>query len=261
MSSDMNLARELYQSRGFWIAPKLLGQAQLATLHEAMDDVMDGFYDRGIEPIDTAGQSYDPRDTIRDINQVHLANQAIHDLVTSTDLAAMLAEVLGAKALQIWGTQLFHKPAALSRKCNIGWHQDYFFHKKYFEPESEIFTVWIAISDVLENSGPVQMVPGSHKWGFYDIQSSPKEYILEQLGKEQQALWQELPVLLPAGCFSVHHSLTFHGSYSNLSDIPRRSIAIRFRTEKSKPTSGSMVDLSDLQSYPIVLGIPEDFEF
>ena len=258
----MNLASELYQERGFWVAPKLLlGQAELDTLHEAMDDVMDGFYDRGTEPIDTAGQSYDPRDTIRDINQVHLANQAIHDLVTSTDLAAMLSELLDAKALQVWGTQLFHKPAALSRKCNIGWHQDYFFHKKYFEPGSEIFTVWIAISDVLENSGPVQMVPGSHKWGFYDIQSSPKEYILEQLDKEQQERWQELPVLLSAGRFSVHHSLTFHGSYSNLSDVPRRSIAIRVRTEKSKPTSDFMVALCDLQSYPIVMGTPEDFEF
>ncbi|WDE09262.1 phytanoyl-CoA dioxygenase family protein [Thalassomonas viridans] len=258
MNIDFEQARTQYREKGFWQSDSIFDELRVEQINMAMDDVMDGLYDTGIQARDTAGPGFNAKDTIRDINMVHLANSDIAELVCDPALIDILAGLFDAKALQIWGSQLFHKPPALSRKCNIGWHQDFYFHGKFFAPESEIFTVWIAMSDVAENSGPVRMVPGSHKWGFYDIQSTPKEYVLQQLTAAQSRQWQEQPVVLAPGAFSVHHTLTYHGSYSNLSDQPRRCIALRMRTDKSTPCQGAKLDLKNTDAYPVVFGSEAD---
>ena len=46
--------------------------------------------------------------------------------------------------------------------------------------------------------------------------------------------WEEVPAIPPPGGVSLHHKFTFHGSDANVSNEPRRSLAVHLRTERSR---------------------------
>ena len=82
---------------------------------------------------------------------------------------------------------------------------------------------------MIDLSGPIRFVKGSHRWGFLDQG--------DFFGKDQQALrkeiklpkresWDEESALMLCGRLSVHHCLTFHGSHANISDASRCSLAV-----------------------------------
>jgi ectoine hydroxylase-related dioxygenase (phytanoyl-CoA dioxygenase family) len=119
----------------------------------------------------------------------------------------------------------------------VGWHQDKHYWRYW---EGEVFTVWIAVSNVTEQSGAMRFVRGSSRWGYlegsnffqHDIASGRRA-----LRVPDGAAWEEVPAVLPPGAFSIHHALTLHASGPNLEDTPRRSFAVHMRTEKSRPVA------------------------
>ena len=168
------------------------------------------------------------------IEMPQLANRAIMDLISHPALGALAAEITGASMVQVWWVQLLYKPPVDENKNTIvGYHQD----RQYWnvwDDGSELFTAWVALSDVREESGPMNFVPGSHRWGLLnqgDFFQDKKGEIQVPEGEE----WNEVTAVLPPGGVSFHHCLTFHGSGPNYSSEPRRSFAIHMRTDKSKP--------------------------
>jgi len=120
----------------------------------------------------------------------------------------------------------------------VGWHQD-----KHYWPywEGEVFTAWVAVSDVRADCGPMRFVRGSNHWGYLeggDFFGSDDERQRSKIPVPDGAEWVEVPAILPPGAVSFHHRLTLHASGPNTSDRPRRSFAIHLRTEKSKPIFG-----------------------
>jgi len=84
-------------------------------------------------------------------------------------------------------------------------------------------------------------VRGSHRWelnfgGDFDDALDGKER--ERYGVPDDAGWDEVPSVMPAGAFSLHHQFLFHGSRPNTSDSARRSLAIHVCTEKAIPKPG-----------------------
>ena len=81
-----------------------------------------------------------------------------------------MAALTGAKMVQVWATQLLHKPGGPEATGQVGWHQDFQYWNTWWKPESEVFTAWLALSDALsdieESSGPMCFVPCSHGWGL-----------------------------------------------------------------------------------------------
>ena len=164
--------------------------------------------------------------------------------------------------IQIFATQLLVKPPNRtgSDKGNVGWHQDMFHWKNWWEERSEIFTVWIAISDVTADSGPVIYARGSNHWGLLNqghFHSRDHAAWEKERKLPEGATWDEVPAVLAPGEAVFHHRYTFHGSAANVSDTPRRSFVAHLRTEKSwaLPDSGYYVkDYSDEEHCPVIYG-------
>lgn len=254
MSSD-TFASKFYQENGFWMSDSLFDSSVMDQVDDAIDELIDLCDTTDLVPKDNKNSgNFDPSKNTRVIEMPHLFNDVIYDFITDSELSKVLASVVGAKKLQIWGAQLFHKPPGPFKGCNIGWHQDYYFNKRYWAEKSELFTAWIAVSDVEEHCGPVRYVPGSHKWGFVDIQSCPKEYFISNLNIPSGEDWQEIPAVLAKGALVIHDKYTIHGSYSNLSNVPRRSIVIRFCTENSELLNKDHENMFvDPRSYPVTV--------
>lgn len=228
-------ARIRYEQDGFYVHDQpLLPQAVIDAAIQGMDAVRAGEYDTGNVPQPSPWNPGDDPTKLCKIEMPQVANRAIMNLVSHPALGQLAAEITGASMVQVWWVQLLYKPPSdHAGQAIVGYHQD----QQYWDvwdDDSELFTAWVALSDVNAESGPMNFVPGSHRWGLLnqgDFFQDKKGEIQVPEGES----WNEVTAILPPGGVSFHHCLTFHGSGPNTSAAPRRSFAIHLRTDKSRP--------------------------
>jgi ectoine hydroxylase-related dioxygenase (phytanoyl-CoA dioxygenase family) len=184
-----------------------------------------------------------------------VANRAVMELVSHPTLGALAAAITGAEWVQVWWVQLLYKPPAGPDglgSTHVGWHQDRQYWSAW-EEGSELFTAWVALSDVTPEAGPMRFVRGSHHWGLLnqgDFYGQDHEALRETIRPPEGAAWDEAPALLQPGGVSFHHNLTYHGSGPNRTEQPRRSFAIHLRTERSAPAGGARRGLTEFIDDP-----------
>ncbi len=253
-----------YSRDGFSLHPEAVVPAELlSAAQSAANAVRDGSFDTGRPPSHHPG--YDAA-VLCKINDAHLASHDLQRLVSHPALGALASKITGARALQVWASQLLIKPPSSGAQGNVGWHQDRQYWPYWQAPEG-LLTLWIALSDVTESSGPMRFVRGSHNWGFRD----EGDFFGRDHDAQRQAIqvpegdrWDEVSAVLPAGGVSLHHCLSFHGSGPNTSPHARCSIAVHLRTEVTRPVSGStdyyVSHLADPAYCPVLHGCDADFD-
>ncbi len=238
----------------------LLSAAKVQAASAGMDALRCGQYDTGRAPMPSPWNPGDDEGILCKIEMPQMANRAIADLVADEVLGQWAAQVAGAQWVQVWWVQLLYKPPSLAdaAQVNVGWHQDRTYWGAW-EAGSELFTAWVALSDVGDESGPMRFVPGSHRWGLL----SGGDFFGQDLQQQRAAIalpegskWREESALMAAGGASLHDCLTLHGSGANTSSMPRRSFAIHMRTDRSRPRNGCREGLTqfidDLSLCPVI---------
>lgn len=250
-----------YERDGFLIHPHpIVAPELLARAINGFEAVLDGEFETGESPAgasDPAPQTV-PRtvaeilrcrrenpNSLGKVEQPQLANCALREIIASPQLGALAAHITGAQMVQVWWVQLLDKPSLQTeaQTTNVGWHQDKQYWKSWDE-NSELFTAWLALSDVTPDAGPMCFVPGSQHWGLLDsgdFFAGDQDVVRENIAVPTGQKWTEVPGVLGAGGVSFHQQLTFHGSHRNTSGRPRRSLAIHLRTEKSHAPPDSWV--------------------
>lgn len=258
-TSTIEQLKTSFDRDGFGFLQDVIPPGLLARANLGMDEVVAGRYETGRAPI---GRDYGPSDDparLVKVDEAHYCDRRVLELVSSPALGEAAAALTGASMVQVWAVQLLFKPPGGVAAQSVGWHQDDTYWKHWWD--GEVFTGWVALSDVYADSGPMQFVRGSHRWGFieggnffdFNIEEQKAGYKIPE-----GEIWEEVPAILPAGGVSFHHRLTIHGSGPNVSDRPRRSIAVHMRTERSKPlehcpphmTEG----LDDPEKAPVIYG-------
>ncbi len=145
-------------------------------------------------------------------------------LVRNPLITQPCAQLLEVDALRLWHDQVFAKPPR--HPGVVPWHQDYSYWTRT-APACHI-TCNLMLDDADEESGCLQFVPGSHRWGLlpkipFD---APIEAIREYL--PQGAAWQPVAVPVRAGQATIHHSHTLHGSGRNRSSRWRREAVCNY---------------------------------
>ena len=203
--SSTSAIQQQYRTDGFFIAPEPILPPDIVQAAVAgMDAVREGRYDAGQPP---QPSRWNPGDDPNELCKIELPQQAdlgIRALVSHPDLGRWAARVTGARMVQVWWTQLLYKPPQPEEgeaELNIGWHQDRHYWRAWDEG-SELFTAWVALSDVTAEAGPMRFVRGSHGWGLLDDGG----FYRQDLDDQRDAIpvpdgrsWEEVPALLPAG--------------------------------------------------------------
>ncbi|HLJ56492.1 MAG TPA: phytanoyl-CoA dioxygenase family protein [Chthonomonadaceae bacterium] len=258
-------ARAQYEADGFYLAQWPLFPAELVERAAAgLEAVRAGEYDTGRAPQPSPWKPGDDPNTLCKIEQPQFASRALRDLLRCPALGEMAAALTGARRVQAWWVQGLVKPSlprGVSGGTNVGWHQDRHYWNIWDEG-SELFTAWIALSDVREESGAMRFVPGSHRWGLMPH----NDFFAQELAAQREAMrapngaeWRETAAVLPPGGVSFHDDFTLHASGPNVSDAPRRSLAVHLRTERSRPVGDARTGLTqfidDLDLCPVIYGV------
>jgi hypothetical protein len=259
-------ARAQYERDGYYLAADPVFPADLvARAVIGMDEVRAGRYDTGRPPQPSAWKPGDDPSRLCKIEQPQFANRALRELLSWPALGELAASLTGAPRVQAWWVQLLVKPstsADAAAATNVGWHQDRYYWS-IWEEGSELFTAWIALSDVREECGAMRFVRGSHRWGLLPS----NDFFAQDIAGQKRTIpvpegeeWRETAAVLPAGGVSIHDDYTLHASGPNTSGSPRRSLAVHLRTERSRPVDGARTGLAefidDPELCPVIYGGP-----
>lgn len=141
-------------------------------------------------------------------------------------LGAFVAHLLDARRIQLLQDTLIVKPAKVGAAVEL--HQDYA-HIGFLEPPNAV-SIRLSLTDSTMEHGCLYVIDRSHHWGLQGklliFSEGLQQGIAEQLPKELRACVTEdrIPLQLSPGDVSIHHCLTYHGSFENTGDAPVKTI-------------------------------------
>ena len=156
-------------------------------------------------------------------NNAHCNFTFLDEIVHDSRLLDAVEDMVGPDIL-VCASVLFIKEA--NDPGFVSWHQD----GKYMGLDpNEGVTAWVAFSEASEESGCMQMIPGSHKDDFRDHNDTFGEENILTRGQEVEGVNELEAVSTPLrpGQVSFHHQKVIHASKPNLSNDRRIGFAIQ----------------------------------
>lgn len=227
-----------FAERGWHRTPVIVPSVVLDAAIEGSDRFYSGELDEGPPIPDFALPVVPSPPGLRKHDYASLRNRELAALRSLPIIAATAAALMGCESVRLWHDQLLFKPPTdptdPERPGNVGWHTD----RSYWRSCSSdrMVTAWVPFHDCDAEMGTITMLEGSNRWSDSDDPEHAKFYRQDvdnhaaELGaREGGRRLVKVPVELARGQVSFHHCLTFHGSGPNLTDRPRRSLAIHMQ--------------------------------
>jgi len=214
-----------FNEDGFLILDKFLNTQYLDQLKNRFEPLFQGEFETGIEPDEWNWKlGKDPDDVTRQICNAWKADNFIRQFVCHEEIGKTCSQLMKWSGARLIQDNILWKPP---HGKTLGYHQDASYDD-WIIPQT-MATCWMPLDDTSEETGTLEFVRGSHKWGLQPPRGefhSPKDY------KEQLKIFADknnkkieiVYVEVPAGGVSFHHGLTWHGSGVNNSHQHRRAI-------------------------------------
>jgi ectoine hydroxylase-related dioxygenase (phytanoyl-CoA dioxygenase family) len=141
-------------------------------------------------------------------------------------VAEIAGQILGAPSVRLLQDALLMKRP--SANGSIALHQDYTY-TGFLDPPA-IVSVGLALNDASAESGCLHVVDASHTWGLvggFQILGGKLQNDISRLlspAQRESVHRERIPLEVRAGDVTIHHCLTLHGSDSNRSRGPRKTI-------------------------------------
>ena len=220
-----------FRRNGYLKASTVLNDDEVDILREEMARIIrDRDRTDTPQPVLCRNLNGNPETPVWQIVNIWEASAPYRTLIANPIIVEEMAQLTGASTLRIWHDQIQYKPAETGG-VNM-WHQEAPLWP-ILAPMTEV-TAWVALDDVDPENGCMSMVPGSHLWGNHigflntlpNFEAMPQEFE----GKPVEV--RSCPVR--KGEVHYHHALTWHGSPANVSNRPRRAIALHYMTNETR---------------------------
>ncbi|MBP1990126.1 phytanoyl-CoA dioxygenase family protein [Paenibacillus eucommiae] len=254
-----------FELNGFLKGDVVLGDDEVARLQEELELVMTGNSVK--KPVlnhnMAEGKLYDDmkmtvNEKVVQIVNIWMASDVYFQHASHPVICEEIAQLCKTDTVRIWHDQIQYKPPLSGGPT--GWHQD---HPLWpiIQP-ADLVSAWVALDDAVIENGCMWMVPGSHKWGNHqkylgqtaDFKPVHKDPSLLPEG----AVVEAIPFEIKKGQVGYHHSLTWHGSPHNRSDMKRRAIAVHYMPGHTRyePAAGhAMLSYVDVNPGDILSGV------
>jgi phytanoyl-CoA hydroxylase len=223
-----------YSAVGAIVVPDILTPAEV----QRLSDVTDGFVERA-RGLTTHDDIYDLEDShtaenprVRRIKATHAQHPEYARLMHHPRILAVLQD--------LWGPDIRFDTAKLNLKCAgfgapVEWHQDWAF---YPHTNDNLAAVGIMMDDMAMQSGPLMIIPGSHRGPTFDHHADGLFCGAMDPTNRDVDYASAIPLTGRAGSITVHHVRAVHGSAPNVSDRDRRLLLFQFRAADAWPLLG-----------------------
>lgn len=171
---------------------------------------------------------------------------AIHpvfDRISRLDAILDIVAALIGPEIRYQGSKLNMKAAAYGSP--VEWHQDFAF---YPHTNDDLLAVGVALDDCTLENGPLLMLPGSHRWPILDHHQDSVFVGAIDVEREGVDVSGAVPVTVPAGGITLHHTRMLHASAPNRSAQPRRLLLLQLAAVDAWPVLG-VTDLAQFDSW------------
>ena len=239
-----DLHHQYFHRHGFVVIEQFVADELRLAATARFDALFRGEFETGIQPDEwnwRAGVS--SPDHTRQICNGWKADRAIARLVLAEAVGRCCTELMEWPGARINQDNVIWKPPGAKP---LGFHQDDAY-QDWIVPSSMV-SCWMAMDDTSAEGGTIEYVPGSHRWPVGDKCGqfhAPDDYhqalkiAAEGLGIGNYGITK---LAVNAGDAVFHHGATWHGSGTNSSDKPRRSVvshcmssAARFHESNTSP--------------------------
>jgi len=214
-----------FEENGFIIFDKFISLQFLDKLRNKFEPLFKGEFETGISPDEWNWKfGSGPDDVTRQICNAWKSDLLIRDFVCHKIIGETCSRLMkwdGAKLIQ--DNVLWKPPGGKT----LGFHQDAAYDD-WIIPQT-MMTCWMSLDNTSKETGTLEYIKGSHKWGLYPPKGefhSPEDYKLEisNFAKKNNKKIEINYVEVPAGGAAFHHGYTWHGSGINKSTDHRRTI-------------------------------------
>lgn len=217
-----------FQEAGFLVLRRFLIDEALCELQTELDryvaDVVPGLTGKDA--------FYHDPESPRTLKQLqHMANDAFFDDVRHRPQWVQLARTLLQEPANGQEPEWFNKPAGIDHPTPP--HQDNYYF--CLEPPNAL-TIWVAIDPVDTDNGCLRYLPGSHRRGIRDHDSTTVLGFSQGINDYGDAdRERETAITLEPGDAVIHHCELVHRADANRSESrERRAFAIVFRGESCR---------------------------
>ncbi len=225
---------EKYKDDGFVIVEDLIDAATIQKMRAAVDELTEKSRDitEHNETFDLYPDHSRANPRVRRIKSPEKAAPIFDEVMRSPALIKCLQQLLGDN-VRFRHSKLNMKEAGTG--APVEWHQDWAF---YPHTNGDVLAVGIFLDDCTMDSGPLLIVPGSHKGPIYNHHSDG--YFCGAINLEENPIdiSNAQPCIGKAGSVSIHHALAVHGSASNVSPDPRRLLLYEYTAADAWPLLG-----------------------
>lgn len=213
-----------YADQGYVIFENLFGAEEIAHIRRLID-AMDEESERKLQE---AGQQFNsiPKQINFTCN-LNFRHPDVQRFIADERFADIATSLIGPNIQLYWDQSVYKRPEA---DRDFPWHQD----NGYVPTEPEHYlTCWLALEDSTIENGCIWIQPATHKKGFVPHIKTDIGWIC-YYGEEEG-----MPVELKAGSMVAFHSLLFHRSTPNRSNVTRKGYVIQYaQTGAYNPTTG-----------------------
>ncbi|HTM15707.1 MAG TPA: phytanoyl-CoA dioxygenase family protein [Terracidiphilus sp.] len=226
LTSDL-LHREI-GSKGYVLVRNVLPRPDISKVLSEVAEVLSraGWLNPAHDPADrianAAAACGDPDPAFKTTYREVFNLESFHALPHHPQLKAVMKMIVGERVLihpKPIGRLIFPN----SERLRVHAHQDY----RFMNGDPECYTVWIPLHDCPTEVGPLQILEGSHHFGFQTHIDENLHVPEIPAGAEMGDEWAGGDI--NAGDVLIFHSLTVHAAAPNLSDRMRISLDCRFQ--------------------------------
>ncbi|MDG2025318.1 MAG: phytanoyl-CoA dioxygenase family protein [Actinomycetota bacterium] len=162
----------------------------------------------------------------------HILFPWIDQLMRAERILDAVEDLIGPNIL-CWNSVFWIKEAQSS--SYVGWHQDL---QYWGLSNSDVVSIWIALSNASEDAGCMNVIPGSHKETIEHAETYAKNNLLSR-GQELEidiSQRETVPMALKAGQVSFHNVRTAHGSGPNKTNDRRIGLSFHYMPPHTEQT-------------------------
>ncbi len=234
--------REAYAERGFVVRQRVLDEARLGPLREAVEDIhariaaaaetaerTDWVDDKRYQDLLGSTVKWEWARGSRDIRSMepfrHL-DARVEDLIDDPRLWRPLCALLDCKEVSLFTDKLnFKRPSG----SPFPWHQDTPYWAFGCPHVERLSSLQVYLDDATVDNGCLWVLPGSHRHGF--LPKFEDRGVLGRLYTDLDALGDVEPTAIeaPAGSVIYFQGHLVHGSQRNRSAASRRAIVLTYQ--------------------------------